>query len=232
MEKAACDPALEPEFLQALLIAELFVHLPLSDDSGRVRLIQFTRPDGLLVIPVFTTAEKAAKAAQGVARIERCVGRELLEGTRGATLMLNPNDLATTLYPEEIVALLDLGVSTIAPAQGTPGPLRVAPAGDDTRLIGELLMRAVCDLPGVCAIGLLDGWLEGSNGSPTHLLIGICVPDAGAERVARAIGVSLGVALKRLGRIVDLTTYAVDGPQPEWLDLDGFTPLWVHSIQR
>lgn len=111
IEQAARNPSLEPLFLRALLDAPLYVHLPLSDDSGRLRIVQFTRPDGIAVIPVFTGVDKAETAAQGAVRVARVRGRELLEGTRGATLMLNPNDVSTTLYPEEIALLLDEGVN-------------------------------------------------------------------------------------------------------------------------
>jgi len=55
--RAIENPMEEPAFFQALLTAVLYVHLPLSDDSGKVRLICFTRPDG---ITIFTLDELAA----------------------------------------------------------------------------------------------------------------------------------------------------------------------------
>ncbi|WP_425598101.1 SseB family protein [Vulcaniibacterium tengchongense] len=79
----------EPAFFQALLTAVLYVHLPLSDDSGKVRLICFTRPDGITVIPVFSDDVKAHAAARGAARVVAVVGRELFESAPGATWMLD-----------------------------------------------------------------------------------------------------------------------------------------------
>lgn len=227
IDQAARDPALELKFLRALLGAELFVHLPLSDDSGKTHLIQFTRADGLPVIPVFTTWEKASLAAQGAVRVGNCMGRDLLEATRGATLMLNPNDISTTLYPEEIAALLDHGTVTVAPARGTPGALNVAPAGDADRWIGKQVAAAVRDLPGMSAVHLLHGWLDGHEGPPTHLLIGVCVPDAAAEWVARVVGLTLSSMFRRDGRTVDLATYSPDEELPSWLQLDGLVPVWT-----
>lgn len=59
IEESASDSTREPAFLTGLLVAPLFVHLPLSDDSGRIRLVQFVRPDGLAVIPVFSDFDRA-----------------------------------------------------------------------------------------------------------------------------------------------------------------------------
>jgi len=77
--------------------------------------MQFTTREGLLALPFFTEEAKANFAAQVVARVVRMTGRQLMELTRGATLLLNPNDTPhCALYPEEIEALLDTGaVATV-----------------------------------------------------------------------------------------------------------------------
>ena len=115
LERARTNPEEEPAFFRLLLDACVYAHAPLSDDSPRLRLIQFRHPDGFYVVPFFTSEAKAQIAASGAARIVKLSGRELLAGTPGATFMLNPNDGGCVIYPEEIEALLKTG--TVARVQ-------------------------------------------------------------------------------------------------------------------
>ena len=116
IEAAAKDPSREPELFQALLGATMYAHSPIGDKSERLRLVMFKSPDdGSYVVPVFTDKAKAEFAARGKVRLVEGTGRELLEITRGATVMINPNDVRCTLYPEEISELLASG--TIVPVQ-------------------------------------------------------------------------------------------------------------------
>ena len=48
------DERLAPAFFRALLDATVYAHVPTSDDSGRIRMIQFRRPDGVMVLPFFS----------------------------------------------------------------------------------------------------------------------------------------------------------------------------------
>lgn len=123
--RAIENPMEEPAFFQALLTAVLYVHLPLSDDSGKVRLICFTRPDGITVIPVFSDDVKAHAAARGAARVVAVVGRELFESAPGATWMLDPNDVSCTLYPEEVATLLRDGCMPIVQKHAAADPVAV-----------------------------------------------------------------------------------------------------------
>ena len=100
---------LEPAFFRCLLDAVVYAHAPVSDDHPRLRLIQFKHPDGFYALPFFTSHAKALFAAGSTARLIKLTGRELFEGTPGATFMLNPNDGGCVLYPEEILALLRSG---------------------------------------------------------------------------------------------------------------------------
>ena len=115
LERARGNPEADQEFFRYLLDATVYAHAPISDDSAKFRLIQFKHPDGFDALPFFTSASKAAVAAGNSARIVTFTGRELLEMTRGATLMLNPNDGGAVLYPEEIESLLTTGA--IAPVR-------------------------------------------------------------------------------------------------------------------
>ena len=94
-------------FFSALLDATLYAHLPPEPSPpGRIRFVQFVRPDnGQTVLPLFSDREQA-EAVRGNRAIVAMTGRELLELTRGATLMLNPNGDQIVLYPAEVDAIL------------------------------------------------------------------------------------------------------------------------------
>ncbi|MCF5965789.1 SseB family protein, partial [Xanthomonas perforans] len=106
-ERARDSAAEERAFFKRLMDAIVYVHAPVSDDARTLRLVQFRHPDGFDAIPFFTSLDKAQAASSAAVRILGVSGRELLTGTRGATLMLNPNDGGVVLYPEEVATLLD-----------------------------------------------------------------------------------------------------------------------------
>jgi len=226
MAQAIDDPTLEPALLHALLDAPLYVHLPLYDESTALRLVCFTRPDGLKVIPFFSDADKAYRAAGAAARVACVSGRELFEAAPTATFMLDPNDTSMTLYPEETAALLS-GLATTAPAVGHTGPVDVIPAGSEADRLAELLASALEPIAeAACAHVVRQAH------TPTDrpaLIAVIAVPDALAERAARA----LAMEIKRSGSppdaVVDLTTYDPAGGPPEWLQGPEFDPRWVRS---
>ena len=109
LELARQNCELEPAFFRYLLDARVYAHAPVSDDHPRPRLFQFRHPDGFLAVPFFTSLEKARPPAGITAKIVPLSGRQFLELTRGASVMLNPNDGGCVLYPEEIDALLKAG---------------------------------------------------------------------------------------------------------------------------
>src|SRR5688572_4963260 len=109
MHHALADKTAEPAFFRALLEATVYAHAPRHDRSGRLRFIQFTTPEGLTVLPFFSDPAQANAAAGSAARVVVATGRQLFALTRGATLMLNPNQVSCVLYPEEIASLLDHG---------------------------------------------------------------------------------------------------------------------------
>lgn len=226
--RAVADARFEPAVLRTLLEVPLFAHAPLSDDARRLRLLQFTRPDGLTVIPIFGDAEKAQCAAQGAARVIECPGRQLLEATRGATLMLNPNDTSTTLYPEEIAALLDEGAATIAPVRGHVDNTEVCAASLEDRWIGEIAVDALLPVAGATAVHLLQAWRRGEPPEQAGLLIAVRVSDREAERAARAVGLALAESRRRPASVIDLVTFAPDEPEPAWLDADA-SRVWRRS---
>ncbi len=109
LERARTHREEEPAFFRCLLDAKVYAHAPASDDHSRLRLLQFRHPDGFHAIPFFTSIEKARPPTGIAAKIIPLLGRQFLELTRGATVMLNPNDGGCVLYPEEVDALLKTG---------------------------------------------------------------------------------------------------------------------------
>ena len=187
LERARVYREEEPAFFRCLLDAWVYAHAPLSDEHPRVRLVQFRHPDGFDAIPFFTSETKARFAGRGVARTVKVTGRDLLEGTRGATLMLNPNDGGCVLYPEEVNALLRTGtvaqiekihldndISFMVIDQANP-PIWLMPR----------LIRLYEQLPFVLAAYLLE---VAPTQAPDNrgLLIALCVAAEYAERAIRA----------------------------------------------
>lgn len=102
MLEALADKAAEPAFFRGLLDATVYAHVPRHDRSGRLRLIQFTTPEGLTVLPFFSDEVQAKAAARSAATVVVLMGRQLLELTRGATLMLNPKRSTAYCTPKRL----------------------------------------------------------------------------------------------------------------------------------
>ena len=224
MQRAITNPSDEPAFLRALLDAELYVHRPEGDDDDRLRIVQFNRPDGLQVIPVFTDLFKARAASSPSVEIVGLKGRVLFEATRDATFMLNPNDTTCTLYPEEIADLLSGRPVARAPIAGNAAGVEVEPANDDDLWIGQLACGALKPIEAVTALYQLKAH-TGAAGPPAALLV-IGVPEQHAERAARAIGARLEANAHRLNCAVDLTVFDPSKPPPDWLVPVIDSPVW------
>lgn len=224
MQRAINNPSAEPAFLRALLDAELYVHRPEGDDDDLLRIVQFNRPDGLQVIPVFTDLFKARAASSPSVEIIGLKGRVLFEATRGATFMLNPNDASCTLYPEEISDLLSGRPVARAPIAGSAAGVEVELADEVDLWIGRLARRALEPIEPVTALYQLKAH-TGAAGLTAALLV-IGVPAQHAERVARAIGARLEANAHRLNCAVDLTVFDPSGPLPDWLAPFAASSVW------
>src|SRR5580698_4725069 len=99
---------IEEAVFKALLDSTVFAHVPAGPvPPGRIRFIQFVRPDNKqTVLPFFSDRTQAEEASAGKVGVVAMSGRRLFELTQGATLMLNPNLDQVVLYPPEISALL------------------------------------------------------------------------------------------------------------------------------
>lgn len=224
------EPARERDFLRALLGARLFVLLPMSDDSGNLHFLMFTRPDGLTVVPVFTSLPLARASAGNGARVAELRGRELFEATRGATVMLDPNEVGMTLYPEEVAALLDEGVATVAPIAFDGPGVELFPAHLRYAWLMDVLERALAPVESVDRFHLAAARPKGGTGDPDRLLVIVAVPDAFAERTARAIAVALEGMRQTPDLPIDLSTYSAD-PQRASGVPDGLEHTWTRSLR-
>ncbi|GHA76569.1 SseB family protein [Cognatilysobacter bugurensis] len=225
MQRAISNPADEPEFLRALLDAQLFVHRPQGDDDDRLRIVQFDRPDGLQVIPVFTDIHKAYAATSATVEIVGLKGRVLFEATRGATFMLNPNDTSCTLYPEEIADLLSGRPVSRAPIADHIEGVGVEPAEENDLWIARLVVGALEAIEPVTVLYQLKAHVPNSAGPPAALLV-IGVPEQHAERAARAVNGRLEANAHRLLCAVDLTHFDPCAPVPDWLKPFAAHPVW------
>jgi hypothetical protein len=234
MEAAAKDARREPAMFRALLDAVLYAHVPADDKTERtddearhVRLMMFKSPDdGTLVIPVFTDEGKAKFASGGVANVLAVTGRELFEATRGATLMLNPNDVKCTLYPAEISALL--ANSTLAPV--TKGRFEE----DQARLfrlteVPAPLVKALKEaLPAVPSIELayIAGVRWRDPERPESVLIALGSSAGREDREARATAVAMQSVIDRLHLPVDIIHFDAHDAPPGWIAHLGLKPVY------
>ena len=107
LQRAIMDPSAEPALLRALFGVTLFMHRPVSEGHDRLRVVQFTRPDGAGVIPAFHGRRKGACRCTGARRRLGMKCRVLLRPRVVRRARVNPNDTSCTLNPEEIADLLD-----------------------------------------------------------------------------------------------------------------------------
>jgi len=187
MEAIGGHEKAEVEFFRALLDAIVYAHVPPSDDSGRLRFIQFIAPEGDTLLPFFTDQAKADFAARGHAKVVAMTGRELFSITLGATLIMNPNDRWCRLYPHELLALLQRGDmppvdQTDLSTHGSVGFTRPAPlCQEDMRALRD----AVANVGHVRKAFLADLHTDQSENPETALAV--IVPKEHDERVCRSL---------------------------------------------
>jgi hypothetical protein len=229
-QRALADPTREVDYLRALLDATLYAHAPLSDDSGKLHFLMFTRPDGLTVIPLFTELAQAQDAARNAARVVPVQGRQMLEATRGAVLMLDPNDVGMTLYPEEVATLLDAGEAAIAPVAAEGPDLELqAPNPGDAWLM-DVIASAIEPIAAVTRVHLAAARPKGSKGEADRLLVIAAVPPAWGERASRAIATAIFKSGRPPRLAVDLATYEPGDALAVSMD-EGLRVAWSRTLQ-
>jgi len=231
MEQSIRDFRKEPAFFRALLGATVYAHAPLNDSSEKLRLVMFKSPDdGELVVPVFTDKAKAEFAARGNVRTIPLTGRTLFEITRGAILMLNPNDARCTLYPEEISELLASG--TIAPIQKDQfgeNKARCYKLHKLPRPLTKALKKSLPDIRGVevaYAAGLK--WREANL--PDGVVIALGGHPDRAEREVRAVLTALHRTIVAFDQPVDIVHFDCNGAKPNWIRNLGLKPVYRRRL--
>ena len=226
LERSRANPAEEPAFYRRLLCATVFVHTPASDDSGKVRLVQFRHPDGFDAIPFFTSLAKAQLAGSASVRVLALTGRELLAGTLGATLMLNPNDGGAVLYPEEIALLLTTGFMAriekteharlhVRAPQAVPGWLTAA------------VHRSVQQAEFVDAAYILESHPAQACETPPGLLIYLVADLRFTERAARLVTAAVQPLCSDQDPVIDVMIHDGAKPLPECLAQPGVVPVFT-----
>lgn len=226
LEQALLNRSAEPAFYRALLEAHVYVHAPAHDDSRKLRLIQFIRPDGQTVLPFFSEEAQAQAAWAPGIRILRYTGRELLEGTRGATLMLNPNAANCTLYPEEIAALLDEGVvAMVEKFSSDESAKAISTVECPPAWLLDRLHAVFANLPAVEAAYLAE-FRPMDNLDQMTLVIVLAVSPVETERAARATITAIQAECEQRRCNVDLTAFdPVYGP-PLWITNEGLEAFY------
>lgn len=203
-------------FFRHLLDASVYAHAPISSDYPLTRLIQFKHPDGFYAVPFFTSRSKALFASGPTVRIVQMTGRDLLQGSPGATFMLNPNDGGCVLYPEEIVALLNDG--SIARVeileQGDSAPLVSLGEANPPAWLMPTLMAVYMDMPFVRAAYLLE--LTPLDGA-SRFLVAIGVGPEHAERAVRASTMAIQPLCSDAGFYLDMATFNPEKGRPDYL---------------
>lgn len=231
IEAAAKDPSREPELFRTLLDATMYAHSPIGDKSERLRLVMFKSPDdGSYVVPFFTDKVKAEFAARGNVRLVEGRGRELLEITRGATVMINPNDVRCTLYPEEIGALLANG--TIAPIwkdEVREGEARYFKLGKVPPVLAKAMKKVLPGIRGV-EIAYVVGLKWQAADRPDSLLIVLGGHPDRADREIRALVVAMHRTFQKLDKAVEMIHFDGRQTKPEWIRRLKLVPVYRRRL--
>jgi len=229
VERAITDSRETPPFFRALLDAVVYAHIPISDDSGRSRFVQFSRPDnGEVVLPFFIDESEAYATAGDSRRVVALQGRVLLHHTLGATLMLDPNGLRCVLYPEEIRELLSSGrVAELDVEMIEEGrQMALGPVDSVPDWLEPILSRILPDLPFVENAYLLIT-AQPEDPEKLTLLILLGVAPAYAERSWRAIATALQAQSAELELPIDMISYDPSEGPPELLKDIAVAPVYV-----
>ncbi|OOG41409.1 enhanced serine sensitivity protein SseB C-terminal domain-containing protein [Rhodanobacter sp. C05] len=209
----------EEAVFKALLDATVYAHVPLENaPEGVMRFIQFVRPDNKqTVLPFFSDREQAeAASVNRRVAIVAMSGRRLLELTRGATLMLNPNIDQVALYPPEIVALLEgrsLGYYTQETIEQSEQVGVCPPTEPANELV--LALRDLFQREATIRAAYLAEIHRGADGADIFLLLTIVVPPAHKERLIHLITLAIQSVSSYLTLPLTVTCISPDASLPD-----------------
>lgn len=217
----------EEPLLSGLINARVYVHVPVSDDSKHIRVVQFRHPDGYDAIPFFTTEKRSENARSKYVKTlcMHCV--DLFSGTAGATLVLNPNDGGLTLYPEEIQELLFgrmLGlVEKVTPFGAS---MDVRPAMSPPKALLDTLSSGAAVAPFIKEVYVLEKREANAPSSGTTLLIYVGAEVRHMERAARHMVLQIQKMNPRIEDIVDVAAFDAGAGRPDFLDEIEADPIY------
>ncbi|RDS78955.1 SseB protein [Dyella monticola] len=176
----------EEAVFKALLDSTVYAHVPHGPvPPGRIRFVQFVRPDNQqTVLPFFSDRKQAEEASALKVGIVAMSGRRLFELTQGATLMLNPNLDRVALYPPEISALLagrPLGFFTQEKLQQDETVGACPPTISTETLV--LALRALFTREPAVRAGYMVEVHRGANDAEVFLLLVLIVMPESEERL-------------------------------------------------
>lgn len=119
--QAATEPAARPGFYRCLMASDVFI-IGRTDHPGdgsktleagaKLAIAHMEKPDGTPFIPFFSSLEALSQVLREEAGYVSMPARDLLEMTRGATLILNPGlDYGKEFFANETEALLATGMN-------------------------------------------------------------------------------------------------------------------------
>lgn len=217
----------EEPLLSGLINARVYVHVPISDDSKHIRVVQFRHPDGYDAIPFFTTEQRSEKARSKYVRTLCMPCLDLFNSTRGATLVLNPNDGGLTLYPEEIQELLVgrmLGlVEKVSPFGES---MDVRPAMNPPEALLDTLRSGAAVAPFIKDVYVLEKREANAPSSDTTLLVYLGAEAKHMERAARHMVLLIQKMNPRLEDVVDVAAFDVGEGRPDFLNEIEADPIY------
>lgn len=233
MKLAGRDTQWEQEVFRELLKSVVFAHVPATDrlSDGRVRFIQFHRPEnGELVLPFFSDKHKALAATGTTVKIVSFTGRLLMELTRGATLMLNPNDMSCVLYPEEVDAVLEgrpLGqTERFTVTEDSPCTV-TGPTEDPPDWMRDAFIATLRTLSYIARAYWVE--VHGGPGAPSHkhYLVVVGVTEGAGNRAMHALTLVMQPLCRAHGdTALDLGFFDEPGPMPSWIESLSIAPFY------
>lgn len=215
--QAIDDPSKERDVFSRLLESVVYVHAPKDSTGQNLSIVQFKTPQGFWAIPVFTDKTKADVAAREKVRVVAAVGRELLQATLGASIVVNPNDAWCILYPEEIRILLQGGN-----LGRTPESL-ILPKDTKLRCLKEANAEFVELAFSILAPveEAIDAWLtecaEDDTGPASGYVVIVAAEKPYHERIARHLTIAFSEHLPRIEKVVDVTFVEPGETHDAWL---------------
>lgn len=103
---------------------------------------------------------------------------------------------------------------------------------DEDHWIASLVACAVEEIPEARAVHLAQAHPPGDSALVKALVVIVGVPDALAERVARALAVAIKKSERQPRMALDLLTYDPVAEHPEWLADPALAPLWVRNDRQ